>query len=80
MFEIYTRSKNTKIKMVLKKEIKQKLIADKELRKKIAEHRGVDTPNIYRLFKNDSELLTTLPVIKIIKKHTGLKISELFEI
>ncbi|MFJ1491206.1 hypothetical protein [Capnocytophaga canis] len=50
-----------------------------EFRKDLADLRGSDTPSAHRLIKRNSPFLTTLSVMELIRKHTGLSDSEIVE-
>lgn len=63
----------------LKKEIQKKLKADIPFRKKLADLRGSDTQAAYLLIKKNSPYMTMLPVVELIKEHTGLKEDDIFE-
>ncbi|WGU70688.1 hypothetical protein QIU18_00595 [Capnocytophaga canimorsus] len=63
----------------LQKQIKEKLQLDIEFRKKLADLRGSDTQVAYLLIKKNSPYLTMLPVVNLIKEHTGLTEDEIFE-
>lgn len=65
--------------MRLKKEIQKKLQFDITFRKKLADLRGSDTQAAYILIKKNSPYLTMLPVVELIKEHTGLTENEIFE-
>jgi|GEM_PF-5238258 len=66
--------------MRLKSNIKKRLLRNMSFRRDLAVLRNTDTPNILALLRSDSELLTTLRAIEIIKKHTQIdNIKELFE-
>jgi len=56
--------------MRLKPNIKEQLLQSIAFRKALADLRNTDTPNVLKLIRTDSELLTTLPVVELIKKHT----------
>jgi len=65
--------------MRLKPNIKEQLMRSIAFRKALADLRNTDTPNVLKLIRTDSELLTTLPVIELIKKHTQIEdIPQLF--
>lgn len=57
--------------MQLKLNIQQQLMVNMGFRQELATHRKIDTPSALKLIRKNSELLTTMPVVDLIKKHTG---------
>ncbi len=57
--------------MQLKLNIQQQLMLNMGFRQELAAHRKIDTPSALKLIRKNSELLTTMPVVDLIKKYTG---------
>lgn len=64
---------------IMRNSVFQTIKKDIELRKKIAESQGVQLNSVRANARDGSEELTKYNTLQIIKKHTGLKDSEIFE-